>query len=212
MGAKFDKALPGFNTNISHGGKTYHVQTEDSGKDRPHIITHVFLEGNIIATRKESYEQYLGRPDVDALIRDMMKKQQKEMAEMVSTGKFGGKGDFSVEVEVMPEARSASSGDRTPREVPSTPPPPSSKRTSGIYKKIYRREPTPIPFVPSTARRRRRTTGSKMQAEKPQKKVFIGGREVSSKETAIKEEKKDKQDKTLEEIIADYLSEKLVGE
>jgi hypothetical protein len=208
----FDKALPGFNTNVGYGGKVYHVQTEDSGKARPHIITHIFLEGNIITTRKESYEHILGRPDVDALIRDMMKKQHKEMAEMAAEGKFERKSGPSVEVDIVPGAHPSSSQEKMPEKVPSTPPPPRSKKTSGIYKKIYRREPTPIPFVPSSARRRRRTTGARMQAEKSQKKVFMAGHEVSSKDATSKEEEKDKQDRTLEEIIADYLSEKLVGE
>jgi hypothetical protein len=35
----FNRAQLGFNNNVQYGGATYHVQTEDSGVDRPHIIT-----------------------------------------------------------------------------------------------------------------------------------------------------------------------------
>ena len=37
--------LLGYNTNVRHKGKLYHIQTEDSGVNRPHIITHLFADG-----------------------------------------------------------------------------------------------------------------------------------------------------------------------
>ena len=97
MASKFDKALPGFNTNLKHGGKIYHIQTEDSGKSHPHIITHVFVDGNIIASKKDSYGDHLGSPNVNDIVRDMMKKQHKEMVsklkkndEVVTSGGVNG--------------------------------------------------------------------------------------------------------------------------
>ena len=53
MAKTFDKAVTGFNHNIKHKGKVYHVQTEDSGVNNPHIITHLFVGGNILASKKE---------------------------------------------------------------------------------------------------------------------------------------------------------------
>ena len=47
--------VQGFNHNIKHKGKLFHIQTEDSGRENPHIITHVFVGGNILATKKTSY-------------------------------------------------------------------------------------------------------------------------------------------------------------
>jgi len=43
--------VPGFNHNIKHKGRIFHVQTEDSGPKNPHIITHLFVGGNILADR-----------------------------------------------------------------------------------------------------------------------------------------------------------------
>src|SRR5690606_34821597 len=34
--------IPGFNHNIKHKGRIFHIQTEDSGPKNPHIITHLF--------------------------------------------------------------------------------------------------------------------------------------------------------------------------
>ena len=47
--------VQGFNINILHKGKMYHVQTEDSGVKNPHVITHIFVGGNIVSSRKTSY-------------------------------------------------------------------------------------------------------------------------------------------------------------
>ena len=45
--------LSGFNTNIRHRGVLFHVQSEDSGRDPPHIITHLFHGGNILFSQTE---------------------------------------------------------------------------------------------------------------------------------------------------------------
>jgi hypothetical protein len=42
----------GFNHNIRHRGVVFHVQTEDSGVDNPHLFTHLFHGGTILSTRK----------------------------------------------------------------------------------------------------------------------------------------------------------------
>lgn len=71
----------GYNTNIRHKSQLYHLQTEDSGLDRPYITTHLFVDGGrIIATRKTDYSNLLEENNLEAIIRDLMKKQHKAMA------------------------------------------------------------------------------------------------------------------------------------
>ena len=38
----------GFNNNVRHKGRVFHIQTEDSGIKHPHIITHLFADGGRI--------------------------------------------------------------------------------------------------------------------------------------------------------------------
>ena len=45
----------GYNHNIPHRGRLYHVQTEDSGVEKAHIFTHVFYDGTIISSKKVEY-------------------------------------------------------------------------------------------------------------------------------------------------------------
>jgi hypothetical protein len=47
--------LSGFNTNFRYRGVLFHVQTEDSGQQNPHVITHLFYGGNNIASDKQEY-------------------------------------------------------------------------------------------------------------------------------------------------------------
>ena len=77
---KPNSPLLGYNNNIKHAGKLFHIQTEDSGVDHPHVITHLFTEGTILATKKTSYSHLLGDDDLEAGIRKLMKDQHKQMA------------------------------------------------------------------------------------------------------------------------------------
>jgi FHA domain len=85
----FQRAQVGFNNNLKHKGKQYHVQTEDSGLGKPHIITHVFADGGrIIKSHKRSYADAVDREDVSAFVRALMKGQHMEMVQWLREGRF----------------------------------------------------------------------------------------------------------------------------
>ncbi len=82
----------GYNHNVLHRNRVYHIQTEDSGIKYPHIITHLFIGGNIIASKKRSYahllEQNLSQEELENSVREMMKQQHKEMLLELKSGKY----------------------------------------------------------------------------------------------------------------------------
>ena len=82
----FNKAITGFNHNIKHKGKLYHVQTEDSGVNNPHIITHLFVGGNILASKKTSYADIVNAENLSAVVRELMEEQHKEMLRNLLNG------------------------------------------------------------------------------------------------------------------------------
>lgn len=85
----FRRAQMGFNNNIKFKDTVYHVQTEDSGLDSPHIITHLFADGGrIIKSHKRSYEDAVGRTDVAEYVRGLMKAQHLEMVVKLREGTF----------------------------------------------------------------------------------------------------------------------------
>src|SRR5580692_3503600 len=82
------KMVVGFNHNINHNGKVYHVQTEDLGTDNPHVITHLFVGGNILASRRSSYSHLMGDANLEAQVRALMELQHKEMLRNLASGAF----------------------------------------------------------------------------------------------------------------------------
>jgi len=70
----------GYNTNVRHKGKLYHIQTEDSGVKRPHVITQLFADGGrIIASEKTSYEEHVGADNLPAIVKQLMQEQHKRV-------------------------------------------------------------------------------------------------------------------------------------
>lgn len=77
----------GLNTDVRHRGKTFHIQTEDSGLSNPVLITHLFIGGTIITTKKQSYETLVvdGSADEEK-VRERMRRQHKAMYEELMAG------------------------------------------------------------------------------------------------------------------------------
>jgi hypothetical protein len=73
------RMVVGFNHNIKYRGKTYHAQTEDSGADNPQVATHLFLGGNIIASKRTSYADICGAENLPDVVRALMEEQHKEV-------------------------------------------------------------------------------------------------------------------------------------
>ncbi|MET0410014.1 MAG: hypothetical protein ABW217_01900 [Polyangiaceae bacterium] len=70
----------GFNNNVRHRDRIFHIQTEDSGVRRPHINTHLFVDGGrIIKSMRTDYSAELGAADLADVVRQLMKKQHKAM-------------------------------------------------------------------------------------------------------------------------------------
>ncbi len=82
------KMVVGFNHNVKHRGKMYHIQTEDSGLENPHIITHLFVGGNILASKKTSYADIVGAENLVQVVRELMEEQHKEMLRNLINGVY----------------------------------------------------------------------------------------------------------------------------
>jgi len=80
--------LPGYNHNIQYKGKLFHIQTEDSGLQNPHIITLLYEGGNILARKKTSYEDILKSDKLVQVVKEMMQEQHKAMLRDLKNGIF----------------------------------------------------------------------------------------------------------------------------
>lgn len=80
--------LPGFNNNVKHNNVVFHIQTEDGGINNPVIVTHVFVSGNIVDTKRTSYKDILSFEKLEEVVKDLMKEQHREMIKNVMEGKY----------------------------------------------------------------------------------------------------------------------------
>jgi hypothetical protein len=77
----------GYNHNVRYAGRIWHVQTEDSGVQNPHIFTHLFHNGTILATKRVDYDAAAEVPAVQKL----MQTQHKAMLRELKAGSFDDK-------------------------------------------------------------------------------------------------------------------------
>lgn len=81
--------LLGYNTNVRHLGKLFHIQTEDSGSSHGHIFTHLFADGGrIIASKKTTYAQYIGTDRYPEVVKRLMRESHKAMFIALRDGLF----------------------------------------------------------------------------------------------------------------------------
>lgn len=74
----------GFNHNVRHRGLVFHIQTEDSGVNNPHVYTHLFNGGVIVFSRKLDYDAE-SDPDV---VKSLMQAQHKAVLKQLKKGAF----------------------------------------------------------------------------------------------------------------------------
>ena len=72
----------GYNHNVKHKGRIFHVQTEDSGPTNPHIYTHLYFEGTILGSKKMNYDA--AAPE--ELVRSLMQGQHKAILKDLKAG------------------------------------------------------------------------------------------------------------------------------
>jgi hypothetical protein len=85
--SKAPPPLLGFNNNVRHRGRIFHIQTEDSGVKFPRIVTHLFADGGrIVKTTRTDYSEHLAKPNMATVVRGMMKEQHKGMFAALRAG------------------------------------------------------------------------------------------------------------------------------
>src|SRR5688572_23266710 len=85
-----DTVITGFNTDIKHNEKVFHVQTEDKGVGNPYIESLVYVGGEILASKKTSYAEQLKGGIDEKWIGGLMEQQHRTMIAAIKRGRFDG--------------------------------------------------------------------------------------------------------------------------
>lgn len=80
--------ITGVNSDVRYRGVAFHVQTEDSGRDHPHVISHLYHGGRILASEKSDYEDQLDAEGLDEHVRCIVEKQHRSMLQDLAAGRF----------------------------------------------------------------------------------------------------------------------------
>lgn len=83
--------VTGFNTDVKHDGRVYHVQTEDKGLQNPIIETLIYMGGEILAARRTSYADLIERGGEDKEVAERIESQHNRTILDIKNGKFDGK-------------------------------------------------------------------------------------------------------------------------
>jgi hypothetical protein len=87
LAATRGRVITGFNTDIQHGGVTYHVQTEDKGLETPLILSLVYVGGAIIASKRTPYEDLLATGFDEKVLTERLNRQHKLICAAIRAGR-----------------------------------------------------------------------------------------------------------------------------
>jgi hypothetical protein len=196
--------LLGYNTNVRHHGKLYHIQTEDSGATHGHIFTHLFADGGrIIASKKTHYKDHIGTPAYPDIVKKLMRESHKAMFIALRDGLFdgdeaaGARAIAAMEIRLTDEAPSVTPASGSEVDVEALERAAEMRIAEAEAKRVPVRRETPSPgryaptrpAVPATPPART----SKASRPDPASESIFGGDLLS--------------EKSLDEVILSYLAE-----
>jgi len=92
--------ITGFNTDIRHGDRVFHVQTEDRGLGNPIIESLVYVGGQILLSKRSPYADLVAEGKVDEpAVRQLMDLQHRRIIEAIRRGRFDGSAAGGAEAE-----------------------------------------------------------------------------------------------------------------
>lgn len=77
-----------FDSEVITDKEKYLIQTEDCGEKRPIVVTRIYLNGQILLTRKTDYSDMLEAADREERVQELMMKQHRQAINTVKAGKF----------------------------------------------------------------------------------------------------------------------------
>jgi len=105
--------ITGYNTDVKHRNRVFHVQTEDKGQSNPCVESLVYVGGEILATKRASYAELISEGRDDQAIQELMEQQHRAMIAAIQRGKFDGPNGA-----VRPAAPETPAAEPEPAEAP----------------------------------------------------------------------------------------------
>ena len=82
--------ITGYNTDVKHRDRVFHIQTEDRGELHPYIESFVYVGGEILGGKRTPYEDSLRNGGDDRVLRELMEQQHRALITAIREGNFDG--------------------------------------------------------------------------------------------------------------------------
>ena len=92
--------ITGFNTDVPYKSDTFHVQTEDKGKDNPMVESLIYKGGEILGARRTAYSKFLPNGYDEKTIIKFMEEQHRRVIDEVRRGRFDKDGGLITDTNV----------------------------------------------------------------------------------------------------------------
>jgi hypothetical protein len=94
--------ITGYNTDVRHGNRVYHVQTEDKGLTNPKVETLIYVGGEILDSYRSAYEDLLVKGALEeGTLQTRMDEQHKSIIRDIKAGKYDATPADDVEKEAF---------------------------------------------------------------------------------------------------------------
>ena len=138
--------ITGFNTDVRYGGRVYHVQTEDRGRDRPILESLVYVGGTIIAKKATPYSTQISQGANEEIIGSLLRKQHQVIIAAIKAGRVEDLVRLSKEDATQAKDEARINGAQAQRGAPLIEAPPSEQKRPPAP---VAAAPTPHPAVPA---------------------------------------------------------------
>lgn len=159
--------ITGANTNVRYRDIVFHVQTEDSGRANPHVISHLFHGGTILASEKLDYSDRVDVEDLEVVVRGLIEQQHKAMLKRLKAG------DFDSTISERLGDTTAGAGETPKPATSAAKKKPAGKPAAPAAKKKSVGKPAPQPAAAAAAPRAERTFGEGIGPQQPLDEVIL---------------------------------------
>ncbi len=89
--------ITGFNTDVKHASRIFHVQTEDKGESNPKIESLIYVGGQIMDSIRFDYSEKIVDGFDEALVTQLMEDQHRRVIRDIKVGKYDESEDSSLD-------------------------------------------------------------------------------------------------------------------
>lgn len=83
--------ITGYNTDVRHDDRVFHVQTEDKGAGNPYIESLIYVGGQVLDARRTTYDDLLESGAGESEIAQRMETQHQDMIAAIRAGNYDAK-------------------------------------------------------------------------------------------------------------------------